>query len=193
MENRNDPGKPTTVCKSYKHHLAERPLLGRSGHDGRRRGFDRSLMTPRLGRLTSQAAGCKLRRSRRSGGGAGRACCSRVVRSHIRRSGRNSDPTEDMLTDTARDLALSHDGQIRTALPQVFDFGIGMGTSDDVEAHIGCARLLDEISTFERIRNGADQPARAHDVSGLQQAGLSGIPGNHLDTATRLPTRPWSR
>jgi hypothetical protein len=88
-----------------------------------------------------------------------------------------------MLTDPARNLALSHDRQIRTALPQIFDLGIGMGTRDDVEAHIGCARLLDEISALERIRNGADQPARAGDVCGLQQAGLSGIPGDHLDSA----------
>jgi hypothetical protein len=30
----------------------------------------------------------------------------------------------------------------------------------DVEAWIGCARLLDEIAALEWIWNGADQPAR---------------------------------
>src|SRR5262245_43218715 len=88
-----------------------------------------------------------------------------------------------MITDATRDLPLFHDGQIRTALAQVLDLGIGMRTRDDVEACVRRATLLDELSAFERSRNGAEQPARAGNVCGLQQAGLRRISGDHLDSA----------
>src|SRR6185436_18221349 len=68
----------------------------------------------------------------------------------------------------ARDFPLAHDDHIRPQPLQMFDLGVRMRARDDPDMGVGGARLLDDLSRLEGLRNGNDDVSAFGQSRGLE-------------------------
>ena len=66
---------------------------------------------------------------------------------------------------------------------QMLDLGVRMRARDDLDARVGGARLLHDLSGLEGVRNRDEQIPGAGEIGGLQHVGTRGIADDRLDLA----------
>ncbi len=90
-------------------------------------------------------------------------------------------PLEQVMNDSERNLPLAHDDEIGAERLQVLDFGIGMRPCDDLDARIGGASLLHDLTCFECFRYRNQQIACAAEIGGFQDIGTCGVSNDGLE------------
>ena len=85
-----------------------------------------------------------------------------------------------MLKHRPRDLALAHDDGGRSKLAEMGHLGIEVGAGNDLDRRVRRARLLDDLTRLERVRNGQQQQPRVRDVGRCQNSRVRSVSDQHL-------------
>jgi hypothetical protein len=83
--------------------------------------------------------------------------------------------------DAPRDFAFTHDDEICPELRQIRNLVVGVRARNYLELRVYSACMLDEMSGFERVRYGADEPPGASEVCRLKQSRLGGMAKDDLN------------